>query len=72
MKTYTKNYIGKGKKVANMNIISVSVKVEELLKRKDPTICLDSIVKLDQRVREVIVEVENLQSKRRHVRRRQV
>ena len=32
MKTYTKNYIGKGKKVANLDIITVSVKVEELLK----------------------------------------
>jgi seryl-tRNA synthetase len=40
------------------------VKIEELLKRKDPSISLQSILKLDERIREVIVEVENLQSKR--------
>lgn len=41
-----------------------AAKVEELLKRKDSTISLKSILKLDERIREVIVEVENLQSKR--------
>lgn len=41
-----------------------AAKVEELLKRKDPSISLKSILKLDERIREVIVEVENLQSKR--------
>ncbi len=41
-----------------------AAKVEELLRRKDPTISLKSILKLDERIREVIVEVENLQSKR--------
>ncbi len=32
MKTYTKNYIGKGKKVAKMDIVTVAVKVDELMK----------------------------------------
>src|SRR4051812_27356233 len=41
-----------------------AAKIEELLKRKDSSISLKSILKLDERIREVIVEVENLQSKR--------
>jgi hypothetical protein len=32
MKKYTKNYIGKGTQVANMEIVKVTLKVEELLK----------------------------------------
>ena len=32
MKTYKKNYIGKGTQVENMQIAKVTVKVEELLK----------------------------------------
>ena len=32
MKKYTKNYIGKGTQVANMDIVKVNLKVEELLK----------------------------------------
>jgi seryl-tRNA synthetase len=39
-------------------------KIEELLKRKDPTIRLEKIIQLDERSREVIVELENLQAKR--------
>lgn len=34
MKTYTKNYIGKGTKVPNLPIIKVTVKVSELLNHK--------------------------------------
>ncbi len=34
MKTYTKNYIGKGTKVPNLPIVKVTVKVSELLKHK--------------------------------------
>lgn len=41
-----------------------AAKVEALLKRKDPAACLKSILKLDEQIRDVIVEVENLQSKR--------
>lgn len=32
MKTYKKNYVGKGTKVENMDIVKVTLKVEELLK----------------------------------------
>ncbi len=32
MKSYTKNYIGKGTQVAGMDIVKVTLKVEELLK----------------------------------------
>ena len=39
-------------------------KIEELLQRKDPTIRLEKIIQLDERSREVIVELENLQAKR--------
>ncbi|MGH2613271.1 MAG: serine--tRNA ligase, partial [Rhabdochlamydiaceae bacterium] len=39
-------------------------KIEELLKRKDPSISLKLILSLDEQIRDVIVEVENLQSKR--------
>lgn len=39
-------------------------KVEELLKRKDPSLSLKSILELDEKIREVIAEVETLQSKR--------
>ncbi len=41
-----------------------AAKVEQLLKRKDPSINLKTILQLDERIREVIIEVENLQSKR--------
>ena len=34
MKAYTKNYVGKGTQVENMDIVKVTLKVEELLKHK--------------------------------------
>ena len=34
MKVYTKNYIGKGTQVENMDIVKVFLKVEEILKHK--------------------------------------
>ena len=34
MKTYKKNYVGKGTQVENMNIVKVTLKVEELMKHK--------------------------------------
>jgi len=34
MKTYKKNYIGKGTQVENMDIVKVTLKVEEILKHK--------------------------------------
>jgi hypothetical protein len=34
MKTYKKNYIGKGIQVPNMQIVKVTIKVEEFLKFK--------------------------------------
>ena len=34
MKAYKKNYVGKGTKVENMDIVKVTLKVEELLKYK--------------------------------------
>lgn len=34
MKTFKKNYIGKGTQVENLDIVKVSLKVEELLKFK--------------------------------------
>ena len=34
MKTYKKNYIGKGTQVPNMQIVKVTIKVEEFLKFK--------------------------------------
>lgn len=39
-------------------------KVEELLQRKDPTIRLEKIIQLDERSREVIVELETFQARR--------
>jgi len=32
MKTFTKNYIGKGKKVANLDIVKITCKLEDLQK----------------------------------------
>ena len=34
MKTYRKNYVGKGSQVENMDIVKVTLKVEDLLKHK--------------------------------------
>jgi len=34
MKSYKKNYIGKGTQVENMEIVKVTLKVEEILKHK--------------------------------------
>jgi hypothetical protein len=34
MKSFKKNYIGKGTQVENMNIVKVTLKVEELLQHK--------------------------------------
>ena len=34
MKSYKKNYIGKGTQVENMDIVKVTLKVEEILKYK--------------------------------------
>lgn len=34
MKAYKKNYVGKGTQVENMEIVKVTLKVEELLKHK--------------------------------------
>ena len=34
MKSYKKNYIGKGTQVENMDIVKVTLKVEEILKHK--------------------------------------
>lgn len=34
MKTFKKNYIGKGTKVENLDIVKVNLKVEEILKHK--------------------------------------
>ena len=34
MKTFEKNYVGKGTQVENLNIVKVTLNVEELLKHK--------------------------------------
>ena len=34
MKVYTKNYIGKGTQVENMDIVKITLKVEDILKHK--------------------------------------
>ena len=34
MKSYNKNYIGKGTKVENMDIVKVTLKVQDILKHK--------------------------------------
>jgi low affinity Fe/Cu permease len=34
MKTFEKNYVGKGTQVENMDIVKVTLKVDELLKHK--------------------------------------
>lgn len=52
MKTYKKNYIGKGTQVENMQIARVTVKVEELLKHtyeyEGVTYCRFEVAKMQQ------------------------